>query len=164
VTTTGRAPNDERAERAQSAPSVEAALARAGRHARNAAAETLEAVRALLDALAILSGGATAESHAALAGAARWLDELTRQLASGPGEAAVTRALADALDAEIARWEERAREDPDARAVLRAFLGVRELLWELGVRPTPGQPEPPPSADRPRSRTRRRVERVPVQG
>ena len=164
MTTTGRAPNGDRAERAQAAPSVEAALARARRHARGAAAETLEALRALLDAIAILSGGATAESHTALAGAARWLDELTRQLASGPGDAAITRALAEALDAEIARWEERARNDPDARAVLRAFLGVRELLWELGVRPAPRDAEPSPSGDPPRTRTRRRVERVPVQG
>jgi hypothetical protein len=143
---------------------VEDALARARRHARNAAAEALEAVRALLDAIAILSGGATAESHAALSGAAQWLDELARQLAGGPGDATITRALADALDAEIARWEERARDDPDARAVLRAFLGVRELLWELGVRPAPEPAEPPPSGEPPRRRSRRRVERVPVQG
>jgi hypothetical protein len=145
-------------------PSVEEALARAGRHSRNAAAEALAATRALLDAIAIATGGAPADSHAALRGAARWLDELARQLSGSPGEAAITRALADALEAEIARWEERARDDPDARAVLRAFLGLRELLWELGVRPAPKPSESPESAEPARRRTRRRVERVPVQG
>lgn len=162
MTATGERPPRNAGERA-SEPRVEDALARAGRHARNAAAESLAALRALLDAAAILSGGAPAESHAALARAARWLDELIAQLAASPGDATVTRALAEALDAEIARWEERARDDPDARAVLRAFLGVRELLWELGVRPTPKGAEPPGAAA-PRRRKRRRVERVPVQG
>lgn len=140
------------------APSVEEALARAARHSRNAAAEALAAARALLDALAIATGGAPADSHAALSGAARWLDELARQLSGGPGEAAITRALADALEAEIARWEERAREDPDARAVLRAFLGLRELLWELGLRPrsesAPGEPSEPPPPPQGRAESR----------
>ena len=43
--------------------------------------------------------------------------------------------MVEALDAEIARWEERAKTDDDARAMLRAYLGLREILWELGVRP-----------------------------
>ena len=73
-----------------------------------------------------------------------------------------------ALDAEIARWETRSRRDPEARTVLRVFLGLREVLWELGVRessraesrdPTAGEePDAPPSI-----RRRRRVERVPVE-
>jgi hypothetical protein len=155
---------EDRAEMSPPAPTVEAALARAGRHARNAASESVAALRALLDAIAIVSGGAPAESHAALSGAAEWLETLASQLASGPGDAELTRALADALDAEIARWEERARQDPDARAVLRAFLGVRELLWELGVRPKPDPSEARRAPDAPKRRGRRRVERVPVQG
>jgi hypothetical protein len=149
---------------ANGATDVEAALARAVHHARNAAAESLEAIRALLDAVAILLGGASADSHAVLSKAAEWLDRVAGELASGPQDAALTRALSDALEAEIARWEERARNDPEARAVLRAFLGVRELLWELGVRPTPKTPEsahPAPEAKRARHR---RVERVPIQG
>jgi len=71
-----------------------------------------------------------------------------------------------ALDAEIARWEKRAAADGDARAVLRAFLGLRELLWEVGVRPRP-EPAAPPAArgrkagpDRPQGR----VQRVHVEG
>ena len=40
------------------------------------------------------------------------------------------------LEAEIERWEARAGDDPEARAVLRAFLGLRELLWEFGIRPS----------------------------
>ncbi len=95
------------------------------------------------------------------------------------------------LDDEIGRWETRGRDDPEARAVLRAFLGVREILWEFGLRPSraerreSGPPEPPrhePSAPaatnaadetpsdalRARRAARRappaRIERVPVKG
>jgi len=98
-----------------------------------------------------------------LGGAARWLDSLARGASPETGaDLALTHALAGALDAEIARWEARAAQDPDARAVLRAFLGVRELLWELGVRPsTSSQPTPAPEKAAAR---RKRVERVPVQG
>ena len=53
--------------------------------------------------------------------------------------AAVLRALADGLDSEIERWEARSREDAEARSVLRAFLAVREVLWELGTRFDPAE-------------------------
>jgi hypothetical protein len=146
--------------------SARAALARAGRHARAAAAEAILAARALLDAAALAQGGAPAEASPALAQIALWLERLASGVSpDGASDADLTRALAEALDAEIARWEQRAREDADARAVLRAFLGVRELLWELGVRPPPsrsaGETSAPPRP--PRSRGRR-VQRVPVQG
>jgi hypothetical protein len=83
-------------------------------------------------------------------------------------------ALFDALDAEIARWELRSREDPNARSVLRAFLGVREILWEISARggeaaasseegSTEGG-ETEPSAGPVRSRRRTRVQRVRVEG
>jgi hypothetical protein len=146
--------------------SVQGALARAGRHARSAAAEAILAARALLDAAALLQRGAPAETSPALAQIAVWLERLAAGIApDGAADADLTRALAEALDAEISRWEERARDDADARAVLRAFLGVRELLWELGVRPAPAGSADEPSAPprRPRSRGRR-VQRVPVQG
>lgn len=157
-------PTGEERRAAAPAASVEEALGRASLHARRSAAEALSAVRALMDAVALLHRGAPAESHALLGRAAAWLDRLVGELSGGPEEAALTRALSEALDAEIARWEERARNDPEARAVLRAFLGVRELLWELGVRPAPESPsnDPPPHA-KPRPR-KRRVERVPVRG
>ena len=147
--------------------SVQGALARAGRHARNAAAEGILAARALLDAVAILQAGTAAEASPGLAQISRWLERVAAGVApDGAGDADLTRALAEALDAEILRWEQRARDDADARAVLRAFLGVRELLWELGVRPAPGgRQEQPASPAPPRRGSRgRRVQRVTVQG
>lgn len=142
------------------------ALAEAARHTRAAAAEAALAIRALLDAAALFSSGAPADANVVLSGAAHWLDALARGVApEGGGDAALAQALADALDAEIARWEARALEDPDARAVLRAFLGVRELLWELGVRPrTAAAARPARGAPETRAARRKRVERVRVQG
>lgn len=150
----------------------EEALAQARAHARRAAAEAARAARALLDAAAIGATGVPAAGHEPLRRAARWLDEL----AAGAGDGAWPAALGAALDAEIGRWEARSRTDPEARAVLRAFLGVRELLWELGLR-GPGAargpaPERPPRdaraaehAPRPgRTGGARRLERVPIDG
>lgn len=148
-------------------PSVSEALSRAGRHARNAVSESILAVRALLDAISLLQGGAPAASNRALEQVAVWLEQLAAGVAGDGGrDESLTRALAEALDLEIERWERRAREDPDARAVLRAFLGVRELLWELGIRPQPkrGAPEEtrPASKRKGKGTRRRRVERVPI--
>lgn len=146
---------------------IQEALGRAGRHARNAASEGILAVRALLDAVSLLQGGVPAEANGALMQAAAWLERIAAGISGGPGnDTELTQALAEALDGEIERWEQRAREDPDARAVLRAFLGLRELLWELGVRP---QPQPGPGADaepspaaRRKAPPKRRVERVSI--
>jgi hypothetical protein len=90
--------------------------------------------------------------------------------------------VAAALDAEIARWEASSRDDPEARAVLRAFLGVREILWEVGLRPLtrdgagargpsarpaegidPHPPRPAESSGSLRRAGSRRIERVTVQ-
>jgi hypothetical protein len=129
-------------------------------------------LRALLDAASLAASGAPAASHAGAATLTRTLERWSSQL-SGDGDAgSLLASLADALDAEIARWQERARgEDPEARAVLRAFLGVRELLWELGVR---SRERPAPAPVRRRGergqvggsapRGRQRVQRVPVEG
>ena len=71
-------------------------------------------------------------------------------------------AYAGAIDDEIALWEERARNNTDARTILRAFLGLRELLWEFGVR-SPETPSEPDAATRPtprKSARRRRTPRV----
>jgi len=140
---------------------LEHALARARDHARTAAAEAALAARALLDAASLGASGVPAEGHAALRSLLRWLEEA----AAGAGGGAAARwaaALADALDAEIARWEARSRSDPEARGVLRAFLGLRELLWELGVqRPAPDVAAPPPRPPAPRAA--RRLERVAVE-
>jgi hypothetical protein len=123
------------------------AVARARRHAFAALSETTQAVRALVDAASLATTGATSEAHASLAGATAWLDQLAERLESGAGRsgAAWLDAIARVLDDEIARWEQRGRVDPEARAVLRAFLGVREILWEFGLRAS--APEPHDAAD-----------------
>jgi hypothetical protein len=140
-------------------PSVSEALARARWHVRAAIAEALLALRALLDALSCATHGGPAGARQVLTRAAASLDMLSDALASGDriAEPALVHALADALDAEIVRWETRARDDEEARAVLRAFLGLRELLWELGVRPARGERSRAASPVRKRS-----VEHVPV--
>lgn len=143
------------------------AIARARAHARAAAGESLAAVHALLDAAALATSGAPADAHALLSPLATLLADLEAGLGEGTGRSGtrVLEAVADALDAEIARWEIRAREDPDARAVLRAFLGVRELLWEVGVRRRDeAGPRPGPARARGRKPGGGRVQRVPVEG
>jgi hypothetical protein len=161
---------DTGAERATGAPeTVPEALARARLHGRAAAGEALAALRSLLDAAALAGSGAPADASAVLGPAAALLDELSAQLGSeGVLPSRLLAAVAEALDSEIARWERRARDDGDARAVLRAFLGLRELLWELGVRPggNTGDAGASPAGERPRGpgARRRRVQRVPVEG
>jgi hypothetical protein len=143
------------------------ALARARRHARAAAAEALDAVHALLDAAALATGGVPAEAHRTLSLASKLLETASRGLepsASAEGRA-LAEALAGALDNEIGRWEERAHDDPEARAVLRAFLGLRELLWELGIRRAGASAAGEPDATGRKAavvRPRPRVERVQV--
>lgn len=149
------------------------ALAEARAHLLRAAAEAAAALRALLDAATLAARGEAAAAGRA-APLAEALDQLSAWLSpERQSDAdAVLRALADGLDAEIARWEAKSREDPEARSVLRAFLAVREVLWELGSRFTAAGPEaagaPPPDdgPERParRRRSRRRVERVAVEG
>jgi hypothetical protein len=152
------------------------ALGEARLHAQRAAAESAAALRALLDAGTLAARGelAAAGRLAPLAEAleriAAWLHPEGDQ--SGD---AVLRALADGLDAEISRWEAKSREDPEARSVLRAFLAVREVLFEMSTRfatPRTEQPDAAaPSDTEERSprptrarRARRRVERVAVEG
>jgi hypothetical protein len=150
------------------------ALAEARAHARRAAAEAAAALRALLDAATLAARGEAAAAGR-LAPLAEALDQLSAWLSpeQESDADAVLRALAGGLDAEIARWEAKSREDPEARSVLRAFLAVREVLWELGTRFTAAaraEADAPASAseteERParRRRSRRRVERVAVEG
>jgi hypothetical protein len=116
------------------------ALERARDHARLAAAEGLAALRALLDAASLAATGAASDELRLLGSFGRQLDEAEAALRGGSmGGDALVAALADALEAEIGRWQARSAEDPEARAVLRAFLGLRELLWELGVRTRSGE-------------------------
>jgi hypothetical protein len=154
------------------------ALAEARRHGQRAAAECALALRALLDAATLAARGEPAASGR-LAPLAEVLERASGWLGEGGDEGgeAVLRALSDGLDAEIARWEAKSREDPEARSVLRAFLAVREVLFEMSTRfgaprgREPAAPDAPPADTderperpaRPR-RTRRRVERVAVEG
>lgn len=144
---------------------VDEALARAARHGRRAASEALLAARALLDALSLALHRAPAGERRILALAGRALDDLAATLAGGPGAETVLEAVASALDAEITRWEQRARDDADARSVLRAYLGLREILWELGVRPRSGAAGDGGGTSPRRGRGGgRRVQRVRVEG
>lgn len=159
---------------------VAEALERARRHARAAALESVSALGALLDAASLAATGSVAEERPELALVTRVLTDLAGALGAGGDEASpLLDAVADALDAEIARWETRAAEDPDARAVLRAWLGLRELLWELGVRrrsrrgarPRRAAPQPAPDARAPGRASqaspgarRRGLQRVPLEG
>lgn len=162
--------------------SAEEALDRARRHGLTAFAEGVAALRALVDAASLASTGVVGAAHAPLADVLRWVDAAgmrARSEAGVPGALWVD-TVADALDDEIERWETRARQDPEARAVLRAFLGVREILWEFGVRPHAAKPEPETATSRPERaaaathatsrtprsarRTATRPERVPIEG
>jgi len=162
--------------------SVEEALARARQHGRAAAGEAALAVRALLDAVSLRMRGVPGEQDPALSWLAAALEDAARGLGrETAGKASLLGAVAEALDVEIARWERRAKSDREARAVLRAYLGLREILWELGLRAHGPQEEAqreneadashPPEAGRSAGRGRRRppgpgprLQRVPVEG
>lgn len=169
--------------------SIEEAMGRARLHSRAALSEALAAAHALLDAASLGVRGEAAGSHGALGQLSRALEQASLQLSEDNGRLAgpVVEAILDALEAEISRWEKRSADDSEARAVLRAFLGLREILWEFGIRRHDGAPStpasestsPPDSKDvaggaaggrRARSnvaespRTGRRVQRVQVQG
>ena len=146
------------------------ALAESRAHARRAAAEAAAALRALLDAATLASRSETAEATRlaplaeALSGLSAWLSPEDASDAD-----ALLRALAEGLDAEIERWEAKSREEPEARSVLRAFLAVREVLWELSSRfapPSGGETPAQDGAERPPRgrRGRRRVQHVVVEG
>ena len=143
---------------------LDEALARARRHAKSAVAEALEAVRALLDAASLATSGAPAASHPLFDSLDGWIARASHSWASeGGSSAGIAAEIAAALDLEIARWEERAKGDDDARPVLRAFLGLREVLWELGVRaPRDGAVREAESAPTASAAHPRRVQRVAV--
>jgi len=150
-------------------PSVHAALSRARSHGQAAITEALAATLALLDAASLASSGEPAHANAIFAPAARALDNLRSQITDPDREPVqLLQSVVSALDAEIARWEDRARDDADARSVLRAFLGVRELLWEFGIRsadPSSARPPKQPKQSAPRSgRRAKKVRHITVKG
>lgn len=148
---------------------LDEALGRARSHLLQAALAAFESARALAEALQIASGradskaGSEPEADAILNG----LDELITALRSGrlfTLPPALARSVSDALAREIRRWEMRSRKDPDARLVLRTFLGLQELLWEIGITREGAHDEGPApnEAGRERSRstrTRKQAER-----
>jgi hypothetical protein len=145
---------------------LEEALARARRHAKSAIAEVLETFRALLDAASLASSGAPADAHPLFESIDRWIAGASRSWAAEGGHSGgIAAEIAEALEQEIARWEQRAKSDDDARPVLRAFLGLREVLWELGVRAA-GESAGARDADTARASAprSRRIQRVAVQG
>ena len=146
--------------------SVEEALERARLHARVAAAEALAAVGALVDAGALAATGNNARAGR-LSPLAQSLEQLRAWLEpDGRADgASVLGALSEALDAEIKRWEERSRDEPEARAILRAFLAVREVVWELTSRHGMSGPDSPKAAPAAEAEpTRSRIQRVTVEG
>jgi hypothetical protein len=185
--TTRDADTDASNERSVPPPrNADEALERARRHALAAVSEALLAARCALDAGALATLGTTSDTNEWLGAAAHWLDEAAAQAREGAGRplAPWLDAVSDALDDEIERWETRSRQDPEARSVLRAFLGVREILWEFGLRgqrseapsttsasETPSERPKPAAAGGARVRPLRtprrssaRIERVPVEG
>ncbi len=147
----------------QDPESASEALARARQHGRKAATEALAAVQALLDAGALAGMGVPARGSAA----APLIESLerARDWLGGDPDGPVLEGVFDALDEEVGRWEQRSREDPDARLVLRAFLAVREVLWEVSRRGSAAaRPEAPP---RPREEAKTappKLRRVQVEG
>jgi hypothetical protein len=174
------APPRDRKRQGEATPpeSATEALARARHHTCAAIAEALAAIRALLDASSLALTGEASANNAVLGPLARMLERLRAEFDGGATTreaAALLHSIAEALDVEIERWQARAESDPEARAVLRAFLGLRELLWEVGIRrePDPGadEAEEDPArgarkAGRANSRRRKkpRVQRVTVEG
>lgn len=147
------------------------ALARARQHGRAAAAEGLAAVQALIEAASLATRGRPSEASRLLGPIAKLLEGLSNELGRerGASPSPILEAIAAAVDDEIAVWQERARDDAEARTVLRAFLGLREVLWEIGIRRGPGATGGESgSAARPSTRrtgaTEPRIQRVPVQG
>jgi hypothetical protein len=142
------------------------ALHRARIHLQRASLEGLEAARALVQAGMHTSGLTSATGDSWVGNVQRSLEELIAELRENGSfilPSAIAEPLAKALEVEIKRWELRSLTDSDARVVLRAFLGLRELLWELGMRhgtsPTsdraPSHPGPRETARPQRDRVQR---------
>ncbi len=176
MSTSDRSSDRTQRDEAETSERASEAVARAQRHAYAAIAEALAAVRALLDASSLALTGEASASNTLLSPIARILEGLRAEFdeSETTAEAAdLLRSIAEALDAEIARWEKRAETDPEARSVWRAFLGLRELLWEFGIRRESdasgsGETSKPAARKKGRSTSTRRkkprVQRVTIEG
>ena len=162
---------------------LDQAVSRARGHLLSAWTEGVEAARCLLEA----TGIATDRAEPTAGRAKRppgprasdpldtGLDDLLKAvrragLLQPPPE--LMQSLSEAIEHEVRRWEARSQSDPEARLVLRVFLVLRELSWELGVsrgtsdagraapqtdadaRPAAGEPASPRPAARRRAQPR----------
>ncbi len=144
---------------------VDQAIARARVHVGNAARESVAAIAAILEAGGRASGLDPEQTERLAAEVARRFEAQVGRLREGAlFPSSLGKPLEEALAREIERWEKRSQRDPDARAVLRAFLGLRELLFELGLTRDPEPPDPAPDRPSPDPvRGRRRVQRFSVE-
>ena len=115
--------------------SVEESLAQSRQHARLALSEVLRSISCLIDAAALaLGAGQNPILDSGWTSLVSAIDEVARKLAgvqeSEPQAEGVSEILA-ALEQEISRWEDRAAHDEHAQAVLIAFVGLREMVWQM---------------------------------
>ena len=115
--------------------SVEEALAQSRQHARLALSEVLRSISCLIDAAALaLGAGQNPILDSGWTSLVSAIDEVARKLAgvqeNEPQAEGVPEILA-ALEQEISRWEDRAAHDEHAQAVLIAFVGLREMVWQM---------------------------------
>lgn len=133
------------------------ALGRAAAHARRALSEALAALAALIEAGGRAALGPEAEKQEWLQPVLASLEGLRSSLEDADDRDArdLLASVHAAVDEQIRHWEGQSDQDPSARSVLRAFLALRELLWEFGARG-------PDEADSPAPGEGRRFTRVPV--
>ena len=112
------------------------ALGRAAAHGRRALSEALAALGALIEAGGRAALGPEAEQHEWLQPVLASLEGLRSSLEDDEDRDArdLLASVHAAVDEQIHHWERQSEKDPSARSVLRAFLAVRELLWEFGAR------------------------------
>ena len=115
--------------------SVEEALAQSRQHARLALSEVLRSVSCLIDAAALaLGAGQNPILDTGWTALVSAIDEVAGKLAGVQVQETqldgVSEILA-ALEVEISRWKGRASQDEHAQAVLIAFMGLHEMVWEM---------------------------------
>ena len=145
------------------------ALDRARRHGRNAARESAAALRAITEVAALAATGEPTSARRLRGQLWRALEDLGGAVGRATDRSGLLDGVVGAIDAEIARWEARSQREPEARAVLRTFFALREVLWELGVTRRSGGPsdatQQPASGDGSGATVRqRRIERIRVEG
>ena len=115
--------------------SVEEALVQSRQHARLALSEVLRSVSCLIDAAALaLGAGQNPILDTGWTALVSAIDEVAGKLAGVRVEETQADGVSEiltALEVEIARWKGRASQDEHAQAVLIAFMGLHEMVWEM---------------------------------